>query len=134
MPQAIYVNLPVSDLKRSRQFFEALGFSFHEKFSNDDAAGLVLSDTMFAMLHTPESFRRFTKKEIADATRTTEVLVALQVESRARVDALMEKALAAGAREQREPEDHGFMFGRAFEDPDGHIWEIFFMDVSQMPG
>lgn len=134
MPQAIYVNLPVSDLKRSRRFFEALGFSFHEKFSNDEAAGLVLSDTMFAMLHTPESFRRFTKKEIADATRTTEVLVALQVESRTRVDDLMEKALAAGAREQREPEDHGFMFGRAFEDPDGHIWEIFFMDVDQMPG
>lgn len=133
MPQAVYINLAVADLPRSRRFFEALGFSFNEKFSNDQAAGLVISDTIFAMLHTPDSLRRFTAKPIADAHATTEVLIALQVESRERVDALVNMALAAGAREPREAEDHGFMFARTFEDPDGHIWEVFVMDASQMP-
>ena len=85
------------------------------------------------MLHTPESFRRFTKKEIANAHTTTEVLLALQVESKERVNELMNLALKAGGREQRDPEDYGFMFGRAFEDPDRHIWEVFWMDPSQMP-
>jgi predicted lactoylglutathione lyase len=93
----------------------------------------VISDTIYAMLHTPASIRRFTKKEIANAARTTEVLLALQVESRERVDELMSKALLAGGKEQREAEDHGFMNGRSFEDPDGHIWEVFWMDPSQMP-
>lgn len=133
MAQAIYINLPVADLDRSRRFFEAMGYTFNKQFSNDQAAGLAISDTIYAMLHTPESIRRFTQKNIADAHNTTEVLVALQLESRDAVNALMEKALAAGAREQREREDHGFMFGRSFEDPDGHIWELFFLDTSQMP-
>ncbi len=133
MPQAIFVNLPVADLDRSKRFFEGLGFSFNEAFTNDEAAALVISDTIYAMLHTPESLRRFTKKDIADARATTEVLLALRVESRERVDALFDKALAAGGKEQRETEDHGFMYGRSFEDPDGHIWEVFWMDPAQLP-
>lgn len=128
MPKAIYVNLPVADLNRSMGFFEALGFSFNKQFTNDDAACLVISETIFAMLHTPDSFRRFTSKDLSDAHTTTEVLLTLQVESKERVNELMGKALEAGGREPRAPEDHGFMFGRAFEDPDGHIWEIFWMD------
>lgn len=133
MPKAIYVNLPVTDLDRAKRFLSALGFTINEQFSNDQAAGLAVSETIYVMLHTPESIRRFTAKEIADAHKTTEVLLALQVESKAEVDAFLQKALAAGATEPREPEDHGFMYGRAFEDPDGHIWEAFFLDVDQMP-
>lgn len=133
MPKAIYINLVASDLQRSKAFFEAIGFSFNPQFTNDQAAGLVISDTIFAMLHTPESIRRFTKKEIINAHDSTEVLLALQVESRAEVDELMSKVLSSGGHEQRDKEDHGFMYGRAFEDPDGHIWEVFWMDPSQMP-
>lgn len=133
MPQAIFVNLPVSDLNRSMTFFQALGFTFNPQFTNDEAASLVFADTIYAMLHTPDSFRRFTRKDIADSHKTTEVLVALQVETKAEVDSLLEKALAADAREYRETEDYGFMYGRSFEDLDGHIWELFWMDPSQMP-
>ena len=128
MPKAIFVNLPCRDLKRSMAFFEALGFSFNPQFTNDDAACLVISDAIYAMLHTPKSFRRFTSKTIADAHKTTETLLALQVDGREEVNALVEKALGAGARVPREAQDHGFMFERSFEDPDGHIWEIFWMD------
>lgn len=131
MPQAIYINLPVADLKVSMDFFGALGFSFNPQFTNEQAAALVIADTIYAMLHTPESFRRFTQKAIADTATTTEALFALQVESRERVDELMNKALTSGGREAREAEEHGFMYGRAFEDPDRHIWEVFWMDAGQ---
>jgi uncharacterized protein len=132
MPGAIYLNLPVADLPRSMTFFEGLGFTFNRQFTGEDAAALVISDSIYVMLHTHESLRRFTKKEIADATRVTEVLTALQLESRERVDELMDRVLAAGGREYREREDHGFMFTRTFEDPDGHIWELFWMDPSRV--
>ena len=133
MARAIFVNLPVAELPRSMEFFEALGYSFYPQFTNEQAAALVISDTIYAMLHTPENFRRFTTKQIADARTTTEVLLALQVESKEQVNKLLERALKAGGKEAREPEDHGFMSGRAFEDPDGHIWEAFWMDASQFP-
>lgn len=133
MVKSIYVNLIVSDLKRSITFFQAIGFTFNPQFTNEQAAALVISDQIFAMLHTPESIRRFTKKNIADSKNVTEVLVALHVESRSSVDQLMNNVIRAGGKEQREAEDHGFMYGRAFEDPDGHIWEVFWMDPSQMP-
>lgn len=133
MPKAIFVNLPCTDLKRSKKFFGALGWSFNPQFTNDDAACLVIADTIHAMLHTPASFLRFTKKAITDARTSTEVLLALQLEGKDQVDAIMAKALAAGGREPREPEDHGFMYGRSFEDPDGHIWEVFWMDPQAMP-
>ncbi len=128
MINAIYVNLSVADLERSKAFFTALGFSFNPQFTNDQAAALVITDSIYAMLHTTESIRRFTKKEIANAAKTTEVLLSLQVESREQVDELMNKALSAGGKKQRAAEDHGFMYGQAFEDPDGHIWEAFWMD------
>lgn len=134
MTQAIFVNLPVADLARSRGFFEALGFHFNPTFTNDETACLVISDTIRAMLHTPASFRRFTDKQICDAHDTTEVLLALQVESREQVDVLAEKAIAAGAQTPRPAADHGFMYERAFEDPDGHIWELFWMDEAGFPG
>lgn len=133
VPGAVYLNLPVADLGRSRRFFEALGYRFNEQFSNDEVACLILSDQIRAMLHLPASLRRFTKKDIVDARSSTEVLLALQLDSRAAVDAVMDKALAAGAPEPRAHEEHGFMYGRTFEDPDGHIWEVFWMDPTQMP-
>ena len=129
MPKAIFVNLPCQDLRRSKAFFETLGFSFNPQFTNDEAACLVISDAIYAMLHTHASFRRFTSKDIADAHKTTETLLAIQVESKEAVNALLDKARAAGARAPREAQDHGFMYERAFEDPDGHIWEIFWMDA-----
>lgn len=134
MPTKIFVNLPVKDLERSMTFFKALGYTFNPQFTDDTAACMVISEDIYAMLLTHEKFRIFTKKEIADANRTTEVLTALSMDSRETVDALMDKALAAGATEARPPEDLGFMYGRAFNDPDGHIWEIFWMDPAQIKG
>jgi predicted lactoylglutathione lyase len=119
MPKAIYVNLAVADLQRSMDFFTALGFSFNPQFTDDQAAALVISDTIYAMLHTPKSFLRFTKKGIADTRTTTEVLLALQVDSRERVDEFMKKALMSGGREHREAEDYGFMYDRASRTPMG---------------
>ncbi len=133
MAKAVYVNLATRDLEKSKHFFEALGYKFDERFTNDDAAGLVISDVIFAMLHTENSIKRFTRKQIADSRTTTEVLIALQVDAREDVDSLLEKAISVGGAEYRETEDHGFMYGRSFEDLDGHIWEVFWMDPSKMP-
>ncbi|MDB5570092.1 MAG: glyoxalase family protein [Hyphomicrobiales bacterium] len=130
MATKIFVNLPVRDLGVSKAFFAALGFTFNPQFTDDTAACMVISGDIYAMLLTHAKFREFTAKDIADATRTTEVLLALSMDSRAQVDDLMGKALAAGGREARDPQDFGFMYGRAFDDPDGHIWELFWMDAA----
>lgn len=128
MHKQIYVNLPVADLPRSRAFFERLGLSFEPKFSNDQGACLVLGENLYAMLLTHDFFKGFTGKPIADALQCTEVLVCLSCESRAEVDALVAKAVAAGGTAPRAPLDHGFMYGHGFEDLDGHIWELMHMD------
>lgn len=128
MPSAIFVNLVVADLPRAKKFFVALGFTFDEGFTNEDAAGLMISDTIYAMLHTPDSLRRFTNKELVNSHHSCEVLLALQMDSKLEVDELLERALGAGATEYRDVEDYEFMYGRSFEDPDGHIWEAFWMN------
>jgi predicted lactoylglutathione lyase len=134
MHKQIYVNLPVADLPRSRAFFESLGLHFEPKFSNDQGACLVIHEgTIHAMLLTQDFFRTFTSKPIADATRSTEVLVCLSCESRDEVDALVKKALAAGGTAPRAPQDHGFMYAHGFEDLDGHIWELVAMDPDAAP-
>jgi predicted lactoylglutathione lyase len=131
MHKQIYVNLPVADLPRSRAFFESLGLHFEPKFSNDQGACLVIHEgSIHAMLLTQDFFRTFTSKPIADATRSTEVLVCLSCESRGEVDALVQKALAAGGTAPRAPQDHGFMYAHGFQDLDGHIWELMYMDPS----
>ncbi|GAB4066133.1 VOC family protein [Ancylobacter sonchi] len=127
----IFVNLPVKDLKRSVTFFTALGFSFNLQFTNDDATCMIIGENFYAMLLVEPFFKRFTHKAIADASKTTEVLVALAVDDREVVDALVAKARAAGGAVPREPQDMGFMYSHGFEDPDGHIWEVFHM--SEMP-
>jgi predicted lactoylglutathione lyase len=132
MPTKIFVNLPVKDLNRSRAFFEGLGFTFNPQFTDETAACMVISDDIYAMLLTPAKFKEFTRKEIADATRVTEVLTCLSAESKAEVDRLVGAALASGGTEAREPMDYGFMYGRSFQDPDGHIWEIIWMDPAHI--
>ncbi|MET9510854.1 VOC family protein [Streptomyces flavidovirens] len=134
MPQMIFVNLPVKDLDTTKAFFGKLGFSFNPQFSDDKTACLVISDTIFAMLLTEPRFKEFTKKEIADTSRTTEVLLALSAESREKVDEMADTALASGGSPANEPLDHGFMYGRSFQDPDGHTWEVIWMDPSAVEG
>jgi uncharacterized protein len=128
MPTKIFVNLPVKDLKKSMSFFEMLGYRFNEQFTDETAACMVIAEDIYAMLLTEAKFKDFTRKPVADATKVTEVLTALSVESRARVDALVDTALKAGATEAGEAMDYGFMYGRSFNDLDGHIWEIIYMD------
>jgi uncharacterized protein len=125
MISKIFVNLPVKDLDKSMAFFKAIGFSFNPKFTDKTAACMVMSEDIYAMLLTHDKVKQFTGKQIADAHKTTEVLTALAVESKAKVNELVEKAIKAGSKEPRQPQDYGFMFGRSFEDPDGHIWEVF---------
>ena len=127
MHKQIFVNLAVKDLPRSMAFFRQLGYDFNPHFTNDDAACLVLGENLFVMLLVEEFYKTFTDKAVADARKTSEVLVCLSCESRAEVDALVAKALAAGARVPRQPQDHGFMYGHGYEDLDGHIWELVHM-------
>jgi predicted lactoylglutathione lyase len=134
MSTKIFVNLPVKDLAKSVAFFKGLGYSFNPQFTDENAACLVIGDDIFAMLLVEPFFRRFTKKEIADATATTEAIVALGVESRERVDELVDKALASGGQAANETDDQGFMYGRSFQDPDGHIWEVLWMDPKTVEG
>ncbi|MGW7822935.1 VOC family protein [Streptomyces puniciscabiei] len=132
--QMIFVNLPVNDLDASKKFFTELGYTINPQFSDEKAASVVISDTIVAMLLTKPFYATFTKKEIADATKTSEVLVALSAESREKVDELVDKALASGATPSGETQDHGFMYGRAFDDLDGHTWEVIWMDPSVVQG
>ena len=132
--QMIFVNLAVNDLDASKKFFTELGYSINPQFSDDNAASVVISDTIVAMLLTKSFYSTFTKKEIADATKTSEVLIALSAESRAQVDELVDKAIAAGGTVSGETQDHGFMYGRSFDDLDGHTWEVVWMDPSAVQG
>ncbi len=130
MSKLIFVNLPVSDLQRSIAFYEAIGAEKNAMFSDDTAACMVFSETIHVMLLTHDKFRQFTPKRIADSHETSEVLICISAASRAEVDEITGNALAAGGREPREPQDYGFMYGRSFEDLDGHIWEPMFMDLA----
>ncbi len=135
MAKQIFVNLPVRDLKRTIEFFTKLGFKFNPKFTDENATCMIVADDIFVMLLVEKFFKTFTAdKEISDTKKSTEVLNALGVDSRDDVDEMIEKAIEAGGKEFREAQDHGWMYGRAFEDLDGHIWEIFYMDESKMPG
>lgn len=133
MTKQIFVNLCVKDLEKSKAFFEALGYSINSQFTDENGACLVIDDGhIYAMLLTEASFKRFTTKELVDAKNENEVLLALSLETRDEVDAIHEKAIAAGGTLYRE-EDLGFMYTKAIEDLDGHIWEFFHMNLSKMP-
>ena len=131
MSRLIFINLPVADLPRATAFYESIGARKNPQFSDHTASCLVFSDTIHAMLLTHEKFRQFTTKQIVDARRSAEVLICISADSRADVDALVEKATRAGGAADPTPtQDFGFMYGRSFEDPDGHIWEVMFMDMA----
>ena len=129
MAKMIFVNLPVRDLDRAIAFYKAIGAQQNSQFSDETAAMMALSDTINVMLLTHDKFRQFTEKRIADARDTAQVLLALSCDSRDDVDDISEKALAAGGRELHGAEDYGWMYSRAFEDPDGHGWGPLWMDV-----
>ncbi len=129
MPRMIFVNLPVTDLGRSTSFYEAIGGTKNSKFSDDTGSCVVLSDAIFVMLLTHDKYRNFESRPIADAHKTSQVLLAISEESREIVDRVLDRAEKAGGRaDPNPPQDHGFMYSRDFADPDGHTWEVFWMD------
>jgi len=128
MARQIFVNLPVRDLKRSVNFFTALGYSFNPQFTDENATCMIVGDNIFVMLLVESFFKTFTKKALCDATRSTEVLVCLSCDSRAHVDALVSKAVAAGGTTPNASQDHGFMYQHGYQDLDGHLWELVYME------
>ncbi len=130
MARKIFVNLPVHDLKKSIGFFTRLGFTFNPQFTDETATCMIVTDDIFVMLLTRDKFKTFIPKEISDATKSTEVLVALSLDSRGEVDEMVRKAVAAGGTTYNKPQDHGFMYAHGFQDLDGHIWEVFYMEPS----
>ncbi len=130
MATQIFVNLPVKDLNKSVEFFTKLGYEFNSQFTDENATCMIVAENIFVMLLVEKFFKTFTPKEICDTAKSAEVLVALSFESRAEVDAMVAKAIAAGGTTYKEPQDHGFMYQHGFQDLDGHIWEIFFMEES----
>lgn len=131
MPRLIFVNLPVADVARATAFYEAVGAVKNPQFSDASGSSMVFSETIHAMLLSHDKFRLFTPKPVADAHAASEVLICLSADSRGAVDATAEAAAAAGGRADPGPrQDHGFMCGRSFEDPDGHIWEVVWMDMA----
>lgn len=134
MSTLIFVNLPVTDLAASRSFYTALGYSINEQFSDDSAACVVVSDEIFVMLLTTKRFADFSPKQVADPTTHTSAILCLSAANRAGVDELADKALAAGGTASMPTMEEGPMYGRSFQDPDGHLWEVMWMDMATMEG
>ena len=132
MARKIFVNLAVKDLDKAVEFFTKLGFSFDPRFTDETATCMIVSDEAFVMLLVESKFREFTKKELADATTQTEAILALSAESREQVDELADKALEVGGSPANDPMDMGVMYGRSFQDLDGHLWEVIWMDPSAL--
>lgn len=133
MFRQIFVNLPIKDMNRSQTFFRALGLQFNPRFTNDKGACLEVAENIFAMLLIEPFFREFTRLPISDASKSTEVLLSLSCDSREEVDAVVSKAVAAGASTPNAPRDYGFMYQHGFADLDGHLWEVFYMDMNAAP-
>jgi len=130
MATSIFVNLPVKNLSKTVEFFTKVGFSFNPQFTDENATCMVIGETIFVMLLVEKFFKTFISKEICDTSRDAEAIIALSLESREKVDQLMSKAIGAGGTEPRKAQDHGWMYGRNFQDIDGHLWEVFWMDES----
>ncbi|HVH95670.1 MAG TPA: VOC family protein, partial [Bacillus sp. (in: firmicutes)] len=128
MATQIFVNLPVKDLNKAIEFFTKLDFKFNTQFTDENATCMIVGENIFVMLLVEKFFKTFTKKEICDTIKNTEVMVALSTDSKEKVDEMINKAIESGGNESREPQNHGWMYGRSFEDIDGHIWEIIYMD------
>jgi len=133
MPKQIFINLAVKDLNKTIEFFTKLGFTFNPQFTDENATCMIISENIYAMLLVEKFFQTFTKKTIADTKKNIEVINAISVDSKEEVNEILNKAISAGAKEPREPQDHGWMYSRSFEDLDSHIWEIFYMNEAAMP-
>ncbi|MEJ7738430.1 MAG: VOC family protein [Chitinophagaceae bacterium] len=132
MATKIFVNLPVKNLDKSVEFFTKLGFTFNPQFTNEKATCMIIGEDIFVMLLVEDFFKTFTKKQIVDATTSTESIICLSADSREQVDELVNKALQAGGTTPNEKQDQGFMYGHGFQDLDGHLWEVMYMDMSAM--
>lgn len=132
MATKIFVNLPVKDLNRTIEFFTKLGFTFNPQFTDENASCMIIGEDIYVMLLVERFFKTFTKKEICDVAKDAEVIVALSAESREKVDQMMNSVLEAGGMESRDPQDHGWMYGRSFQDIDGHLWEIIYMNETAL--
>jgi uncharacterized protein len=132
MATKIFVNLPVKDLNRTVEFFTKLGFAFNPQFTDENATCMIIGEDIYVMLLVERFFKTFTKKEICDVAKDAEVIVALSAESREKVDQMMKRVLEAGGKESRDPQDHGWMYGRSFQDIDGHLWEIIYMNETAL--
>jgi predicted lactoylglutathione lyase len=130
MTTKIFVNLPVKDLKRSMEFFTKLGYKFNPQFTDETAACMIISEDIYVMLLTKAKFKEFTPKKICDSMKSTEVLVCLSCESRDTVNDMVSKAIAAGGTTYTQSKDYGFMYQHGFQDPDGHLWELIYMEPS----
>ncbi|WP_139990534.1 VOC family protein [Paenibacillus paridis] len=133
MSKSIFVNLPVKDLNKTVEFFTQIGFEFNPQFTDENATCMIIGENIYAMLLVEPFFKTFIQKEIADAAKTTEVIVALSADSREQVDEIVNKALAAGAKPYNEPIDHGFMYSWSFQDINDHLWELVHMDENAVP-
>ena len=131
MPKQIFINLPVHTLEHSINFFSRLGFKFNQAFTDEQSTCMIIEENIFVMLLEEQKFKTYTPKKICNAKKQTEVLLALSVSSREAVNQMVEKAIESGGKEPRKAQDHGFMYGRSFEDLDGHIWEVFYMDSNK---
>jgi len=134
MSKQVFINLPVKDLKKSMAFYEAIGFTNNPQFTDETAACMAWSDTIFVMLLTHDKFKQFISKSIIDTKQSVGVINALSLDSNDDVNLFTEKAVHAGGREYAEPKDYGFMQQRCVEDLDGHNWEVLYMDISKFPG
>jgi predicted lactoylglutathione lyase len=134
MSRMIFVNLPVTDVKRSTAFYEAVGATRNPQFCDESTSCMVISDTIFVMVMSHEKFNSFTTKTIVDAHKNAQVLIALSADSREAVDEMVNKAAKGGKLDPTPQQDYGFMYGRSFEDPDGHIWEVMWMDPAAIAG
>jgi uncharacterized protein len=132
MTTQIFVNLPVKDLNETVDFFTKLGFAFNPQFTDENATCMIVNNDIFVMLLVEKFFKTFTKKELCDTIKDTEVIVALSTESREKVDQMINKVIEAGGKEHRKPQDHGWMYGRSFEDINGHLWEVIYMDKNAL--
>ncbi len=133
MATQIYVNIPVKDLDRSIQFFTALGYKFNKQFTDKDATCMIIGENIFAMLLTEPFFKSFTKKEICDSSKSIEAIMAISVDSKNKVDEIVDNAIKAGGTAPKDTQNDGWMYSRSFEDLDGHLWEILYMDENAIP-
>jgi uncharacterized protein len=133
MATKIFVNLPVKDLRKSVEFFTQLGFTFNPQFTDENATCMIVGEDIFVMLLVEKFFQTFTKKQISDASKSTEVILSLSADSREKVDEMIKKAIDAGATTPNDTQDEGWMYGRGFQDLDGHLWEFAYVDLSAIP-